>query len=118
MLSIKSVLVPFRLSLSARKPISLRTEITNNSEDAKKVSVKLIVSRELSVERTGIANIFEKRVGVIEPGQTKLLYLDIYPKAQTSIRDYPARVVIYEHYDDFDFVDKEYKKDFRVIVQQ
>lgn len=118
MLSIKSVLVPFRMSLSAKKPISLRTEITNNSEDPKKVSIKLLVSRELSVERTGIANIFEKRVGVIEPGQTKLLYLDIYAKAQTSIRDYPGRLVVFEHYDDFDFVDKEYKKEFRIIVQQ
>ena len=118
MLLIKTVLVPFRLSISARKPISLRTEITNNSEEAKKVSVKFMVSKDLSVERTGLANVLEKKIGTIEPGETKLMYYDIYTKTQTVNRDYPARLVVFEHYSDYDYIDKEYKKDFQVKVEK
>jgi len=118
MLVIKTVLMPFRMSISAKKPISLRTEITNDSDTAKKVSLKFMVSRDLSVERTGLANVFEKKVGEIGAGETKLMYLDIYSKAQTIPKDYPARILVYEHYSDYDYIDKEYKKDFIVKVEK
>jgi|GEM_PF-2885896 len=118
MLLIKTVLVPFRMSISAKKPISLRTEITNTSDVAKKVSIKFLVSKDLSVERTGLANILEKKIGSIEPGDTKLMYFDIYTKTQTVNKTYPARLLVYEHYDDYDYIDKEYKKDFSVIVEK
>ncbi len=118
MLVIKTVLVPFRLSISAKKPISLKTEITNTSEEAKKISIKFMVSKDLSVERTGLANIFEKKIGEIGPGETKIMYFDIYAKTQTVTRDYPARLLTYEHYSDYDYIDKEYKKDFIVKVEK
>jgi len=117
MLVIKTVLVPFRLSLSSKKPISLRTEITNKSKEPKKVSVRFLVSKYLSVERTGLANILEKKVGEIEPGDTKLMFFDIYPKTQTVPKEYPARLIVYEHYSDFEYIDKEYKKNFSVKVE-
>lgn len=118
MLDIKTVLVPFRLSLSSKKPVSLRTEIKNNSDVAKKISVKFMVSRDLSVEKTGLANILEKKVGQIEPGDTKLLYFDIYPKVQATVRDYPARLIVYEHCEDYDYIEKEYRKDLTVKVEK
>jgi len=118
MLEIKTVLMPFRLSISSRKPISLRTEITNNSDEEKKLSVKFMVSKDLSVERTGLANILEKRIGNIGPKETKIFYYDIYSKAQTVNKDYPGRLVIYEHYSDFTYIDKEYKKDFIIKVEK
>lgn len=118
MLVIKTVLVPFRLSISAKKPISLRTEISNDSDVAKKVSVKFMVSKDLSVERSGLANVLEKKIGTIEPGETKLMYFDIYTKTQTVNKDYPARLLTYEHYSDYDYIDKEYKKDFIIKVEK
>lgn len=118
MLVIKTVLVPFRLSLSSRKPISLRTEITNKSDEAKKVSVKFLVSKYLSVEKTGLANILEKKIGEIAPNETKLLFLDIFPKTQTAIREYPGRLVIYEHYSDYEYVNREYRKNFTIITEK
>jgi hypothetical protein len=118
MLVIKTVLVPFRMSLSAKQPISLRTEITNTSDVAKKVSIKFLVSKDLSVEKSGLANIVEKKIGSIEPGETKLFYLDVFTKTQTVVRDYPARLLTYEHYSDYDYIDKEYKKDFTVKVEK
>lgn len=118
MLVIKTVLVPFRLSINSRKPISLRTEITNNSEEAKKVSLKFMVSRDLSVERTGLANVLEKKIGLIEPKETKLLYLDIYTKTQSVPRNYPGRLLVYEHYNDYDYIDKEYKKELSIKVEK
>ena len=117
MLSIKTVLLPFNLNLSERKPISLRVETTNDSDEETLLSMKFVVSKNLSVEKTTIASVMEKRIGLLKPHQTKLFYLDIYPKVNTSEGIYPGRLIIYEHYNkNYDFVAKEYKKDFTIRV--
>jgi hypothetical protein len=119
MLSIKTVLFPFRLSLMSKKPISVRTEITNTGETVQNISVKFLVSKDLSVERSGLANILEKKLGVIDPKQTKIFYFDVYPKAaKTEIKDYPARLIIFEHGETYEYVDKEYRKDFVIKVDK
>lgn len=119
MLSIKTVLFPFRLSLMSKKPISVRTEITNKGKTTQNLSVKFLVSKYLSVEKSGLANILEKKLGPIEPNQTKLFYFDIFPKAaKTEIRDYPARLIIFEHGETYDYIDKEYRKDFVIKVEK
>lgn len=119
MLSIKTVLFPFRLSLSSKKPLSVRAEITNISDSEKYISVKFLVSKDLSVEKSGLANILEKKLGSIKPKETKLFYFDIFPKAaKTDIKDYPARLILFEHNDSYEFVDKEYRKDFIIKVEK
>ena len=117
MLTIRSVLVPFRLDLSKREPISLRLEIRNDSKEEKLVSLKFVLAKGLSTEKTTIASSLDKRLGLIKPNQTKLIYLDIFPKVSTREVDYPARLIIYEHYNkDYEYVDREYKKEFVVRV--
>ena len=118
MVSIKSVLSPFRLDLSKREPIALRVELTNDSTETKLITFRLIVAKDLSVESTGISNSLEKRLGEIAPGKTYLKYFDIYPKVSTREKDYPARMIIYEHYNEYEFVEREYKKDFIVKVMR
>jgi hypothetical protein len=116
MLSIKNVLMPFRLSLKSREPISLRVELTNKGSEPKLLSLALVVPTFLGIERTGIANKLEKRLGEIAPGKTNVYYYEIFPKTSTTIRDYPARLVIYEHYNTYEYISKEHKKDFLVKV--
>ena len=116
MLSIKNVLVPFRMNLREKKPITLRLELTNSDKEPKLLSMKLMVSKDLSVEKTTIANILEKKLGELAPGETKLMYFDIYPKVSTRPVDYAGRLIIYEHYNDYEFVGKEMKKDFKIQV--
>ncbi len=117
MVSIKNVLMPFRMSLREKSPVTLRLELTNDDSETKLFSLKLMVSKHLSIEKTGIANILDKRIGEIKPKETKLFYFDIYPKvsAKPGI-DYPARLIVYEHYNDYEFINKELKKDFTVKV--
>jgi len=116
MVSVKSVLMPFRMSLKDKKPITLRVELVNDEKETKLLSFKLAVAGDLSVEKTTIANVIEKRLGEFAPGQQKLMYFEIYPKVATRAREYPARLTIYEHYNDYEFVNREYKKDFVVKV--
>lgn len=119
MLNIKTVLFPFRLSLSSKKPVSVRTEIINTSDKEKNLSVKFLVSKDLSVERSGLANILEKKLGQIGPNQTKIFYFDVYPKAaKTEVKDYPARLIIFEHNENYEYIDKEYRKDFVIKVDK
>ncbi len=119
MLNIKTVLFPFRLVLSTKKPVSVRTEVTNTSDKEKNLSVKFLVSKDLSVERTGLANILEKKLGLIKPNETKLFYFDVFPKAaKTEVKDYPARLIIFEHSENYEYVDKEYRKDFIIKVDK
>ena len=116
MLSIKTVLMPFNLKLSNRKPIDLKVVISNKSSEKKLLSLSFMVSRELAVEDTGMNNRIEKKLGELEPGASKIMYFPIYPKVSTNIRDYPARLKIYEYYNDYNFIQKEFKKDFIVKV--
>jgi len=118
MVSIKTVLFPFRLSLSHKEPIALRVELANDTKETKLFSMKFLVHKDLSVEKTTIANIYEKKLGEMKPGESKLMYLHIYPKASTRTIDYPGRLIIYEHYNDYEFVNKEYKKNFTIKVEK
>lgn len=104
------------MSLKQKAPITLRVEITNDSDEPKLVSLKFHVAPDLSVEKTGIANIIEKKIGEMAPGQLKLFYFEIYPKVATRVRDYPARFTVYEHYNEYEFISKEFKKEFAIKV--
>ncbi len=116
MLTIKTVLLPFRMSLSNKQPVSLRAEITNNSDITKLISVKFLVSKYLSVEKTGLANSLERKLGEIEANKTKIYYFDIFPKTQTVPHDFPARIIFTEHTEDYNYIEKEYKKEFTIKV--
>ncbi len=117
MLSIKSVLMPFRMSLSKREPITFRLELSNTDDDTKLLTLKLMVDKDLSIEKTTIANILEKKIGEIKPNETKLMYFDIYPKVSTRKQEYNASLVVYEHYNgNYELIAREYKKDFSVKV--
>ncbi len=114
MLVIKSVLIPFTIKLGSKTPQELKLILENKDEEKKLLSLEFLVARDLAVESTGLSNRIEKQLGYLEPGESKTYYFQIYTKPNTTARDYPARLVIYEHFNDYKFVQKTYKKEIVV----
>ncbi|MDD4984008.1 MAG: hypothetical protein PHH82_04205 [Candidatus ainarchaeum sp.] len=116
MLAIKSVLIPFNIKLGTKKPQELKLILENKDEEKKLLTLAFMVAKDLAVESTGMNNKLERTIGEMAPGESKTFYFQIFTKPTTTARDYPARLIIYEHYGDYKFVQKEYKKDMVIRV--
>ncbi len=82
------------------------------------MSYEVLVSRSLSMDKGGFKTSEAKRFGKMEPGQTEEKYLDIYPKGMTREGNYPVVIRAMEHYQNYNFVEKEYKKKLDIRVEE
>lgn len=117
MLKIDTSLNPFRLKLNRKQPVQLKVTIRNLSNEDALMSYDIVVSRNLSLDKSGFKTSVNNRVGTMEPGQTEEAYFDVYPKAMTREGSYPLLIKATEHYNNYNFVQKEYKKHLDLQVE-
>ena len=117
MLQIHTELHPFRLKLARRGPVQLKVSIRNLSNEDALMSYDIVVSRSLSLDKSGFKTSVNNRVGNMEPGQTMEAYFDVYPKGMTREGNYPVLIKATEHYNNYNFVQKEYKKNLDIQVE-
>lgn len=117
MFKIDTSLNPFRLKLNRKQPVQLKISIRNMSNEDALMSYEVVVSRNLSLDKGGFKTSVNNRVGNVEPGQTTEAYFDIYPKAVTKEGTYPLMIKATEHYNNYNFVQKEYKKHLDLQVE-
>lgn len=118
MLSINTYMHPFRLNLKDKAPVELKIELKNRSDEDKMVSVVLDLPKALSLDKSGISSDSEKRLGMLKPKEEKVLYYQIYPKNKTGIGRYTGELKLNEHYRNYNYVIKEYKKKIEVKVEE
>ena len=109
-IAINSYFHPFRLSLKSREPVRLTVEIENKSQEAKMTSLSISLPRtELAFDKSGLSTEIVKRLPQFKPGERLVYYFDVHPKHLTTPGEHEVKLVVREHFQSFDLVEKESK---------
>jgi hypothetical protein len=106
------------MRLSRREPVQLCVALSNLGGDDTIVSMELALSNQLSLEKSGFRASDVKRIEKFEKGGKKEFYYQIFPKQSTTAGERPVRVTIVEHYNDFNYVQKQYSKDIPLTIEE
>ncbi len=117
MIQINTTFNPFRMRLERREPVSLTIELSNQSDEPKMLTMNVTLSRQLSFERGGYKTEDMARIEKLQPGEKKIFYYDIFPKAGTKPQEQPVTVKVSEHYRSFNYVGNEYTKNLALKVE-
>ncbi|MDD5022968.1 MAG: hypothetical protein PHU63_02260 [Candidatus ainarchaeum sp.] len=95
--------LPIRLAAMKEGKIGLDIKIKNNTGEKQLVSVDALLQNHAMIgfDPTCINKHVEKRVGEIEPGETKEITVMIWGSNQTKDGEYPIRLTFYSHYLDY-----------------
>jgi len=78
-IAINTHFVPFKLDLQEKKPVRMDVEVVNRYLEPKKVRVEIIAGNQLGLNKT-IAAKENFEIGLLSPGETKTIQLDVFPK--------------------------------------
>ena len=116
-ISIATSLHPYRMALSRKKPSELTVELINRGDKNAMVSLQLRLSRQLSLDKSGLKSNDTKKIEKLAPNERKRFIFDIHPKSYLEVGEYPLRIKVYEHYQQFKFVEHEYTKNLTISVE-
>ncbi len=108
---------PFRLVMKRREPVHRSVDIANKDNAPAKLSVKLVISRQLSLDKGGIKTAALERVDALATGETKTFHYEISAKHSTVAGEHPIKIIVDEHYRDYTYLKKENIVDVGLIVE-
>jgi len=108
---------PLRMALHRREPVELGVTVTNQDPGPKKLSVKLLVSKDLSLSKGGFKEMAIERVESLGGKDSRRFYFEIYPKQMTSPGEQPIQVIVEEHATGFHDLAREYRHHDTLIVE-
>jgi len=116
-LSVKTTLYPYRMHLKEKEPMELVIEIKNEDIKPKLVSFELQLPEAVAIDRTGMTRLVKKNLEKMGSGETKKLEYNIYPTKTAESGSYSGKILVLEHYQDYDYVLGKYSKEvlFRII---
>lgn len=114
--SINTTFHPFRMVLAKREPVQLGIELINRGDEAKKLTLDLSLTRQLALDKAGLKNVALERIERLEPNERKHYYFEVFPKQMTHEGEQAVRINVLEHYNDFKYVQREYKKNIPLTV--
>lgn len=117
MIKINTSFNPFRMKLSRREPVAMRVELVNESQEQKMLTMRIRLSNQLSFEKGGYKTEHMERLPKLMPGEKKEFYYNIFPKAATKNEDQPISIEVLDHYQNFNYVAKEYKKTIELKIE-
>ncbi len=103
---------PFRLAAMRNGSINLIVRITNTTNEKQLVSLEVLLPRKelLGFDPTAINKYTDKKIGDLQPGETKEIAITIWGTHQTKANDYSVDVTVYSHYIDYTKVINYIKK--------
>ncbi|MEK6902889.1 MAG: hypothetical protein AABX02_04875 [archaeon] len=96
MVYIKTTFYPYRLVLTRREPVQLTLDLRNDGKEERAYSIELSVGSPLALERAGAKVNDRRQVGSLLPGQSKVVYYDIFAKAATDAESIPIDLRVHE----------------------
>lgn len=101
--AISTKFIPIRLSAMKEGKIGLDVKIKNNTPEKQLVSIDALLPKRvlLGFDPTCINKHVEKRMGELEPGETKEMSIIVWGSNQTKDGDYPMKLTFYSHYLDY-----------------
>jgi len=118
MIDIATTYTPFRLKLSRKSPVQLTIAVQNKANENKMVSLELRLGRNLGLDKSGFRNADVKKFDNFGKGEKKEFYYEIWPKQSTAPGEQPVKVVVLEHYNNFNYIAKEYSKSIPLTVEE
>ncbi len=108
---------PIRMVSGQREPVNLNIYLINKFSEPVLVSVIAKVPASFGFDKAGIVSEKRERLGVIEPGEEKVVNFPIYGKFGTRPGKYPIQVKVLLHEKRYDKIKDEYKfsTELRVI---
>jgi uncharacterized membrane protein len=103
--------------LKNREPVSLRLEITNDTDKPQIISYEVTLASELSFEKQGLKSYESDRIESMKPGDKISKYYKIYPKVMARQGEYPITISVTEHYNSFNYVLGKKTKRLGLIVE-
>jgi hypothetical protein len=117
MIGVSTIFHPFRLKISRREPVEFTVVLKNKSKEPKKLTYEMAVSKDISLDKTGLKYGDLKQIEELSPGQEVKYNYDIYAKQFARLGEVPIRIKITEHYKSFKYIEKEYTKDVRLTLE-
>jgi hypothetical protein len=105
------------MKIGRREPVTLRIELINQSNEPKMLSLEVRLGRQLSFEKSGYRTEQTEKIPTMQPAENKVYYYDVFPKANTRSEEQPIVVKVAEHYQNFNYVTKEYTKNLALRVE-
>ncbi|MDO8634277.1 MAG: hypothetical protein Q7K34_03205 [archaeon] len=115
-LSISSNFFPYRLNLKRKEPVEFRIEVANRGDKEKRVSLQILVSRALALDKSGLANNAIYKIDSLKPNEKKTFVHTVFPKQFTSAGAYPIQIKAMEHYQNYNYAEREYTKNIELMV--
>ena len=117
MIQVTAAFTPFRMRLSKREPVTLSVDVENQSDEQKIATIAISLGGQLSFEKGGYKTDEVIRLPDLKPGEKKRYYYDVHPKAGTKAQEQRIAIKVLEHYQNFNYVTKEYTKTLSLQVQ-
>ncbi|MBN2067105.1 MAG: hypothetical protein JW744_01415 [Candidatus Diapherotrites archaeon] len=117
MIEIKTSFNPFRMKLGRKEPVQLCIELVNKDAENTMLSMTLNLGAQFSIEKSGYKTSALERISELKPGASKKFYYEIWPKQSARPGQQPMQLTVLEHYQNFNYVKKEYKKNISLNVE-
>ncbi|MDO8627217.1 MAG: hypothetical protein Q7K42_02020 [Candidatus Diapherotrites archaeon] len=115
-LEIKHKFFPYRLVASRGSPVELTLDIANNSEKDLMLSLQLELGRGLGLDKAGIKCRDYKQLGIIEKGKSLKFVYSVFATPSARKGEVQISLKLTEHFNNYNYVVKEYSKDFALVV--
>ena len=117
MIDIRTIFTPFRMKLGRREPVQLSLELINKGEEDAMLSFNLVLGKNLSMEKGGYRTVAMEKIASLAPMAGKKFYYELWPKQTVTAGAQPIQLTVTEHYKDFNYVKKEYKKNLDLVIE-
>ncbi len=118
MIEVKTKFTPFRLKLARKEPVQLAVELVNKNPENAMLSLNLELGACFSLEKSGYKTGAAEQIPELKPGESKKFYYELWPKHSIRVGAAKIRLTVLEHYQNFNYVKKEYKKGPELIVEE
>ncbi|MBI4210831.1 MAG: hypothetical protein HY544_04980 [Candidatus Diapherotrites archaeon] len=118
MLQINTSFMPYRLVLSRKEPVKLKVTIRNAGGEEMLASYEIRLPPMLSLDKSGFRGAHTNRIGSFASGAEITEYFEIHARPMTQKGEHTINIKAYEHYNNYEFVKRQYKKDLGLVVDE
>ncbi len=115
-LNISSNFYPYRLLLKRKDPVELKVQVVNTGEKPTMVSLHIALDRNLAFDKGGLKSAIMEKMDSLAPNERKTFTYEVFAKGFAYPGTYPILMKAMEHYQTYRFADKEYTKNFDLVV--
>jgi len=114
--SINTTMHPFRIAAHKADYAQLDIVVTNKFEKELLTSITISVPKPLGFEQSTLSHQREIRAGMLAPGESKTVRVQIWGTARTDPGSYEIKIFAMSHYRDYSYVLNEVRKTVELRV--